>query len=284
MSELADIGDHTQLRVATYNFCQGGADYDATHRVLQALQPDILFAQELLDPAEYQRRGRVTWQELGYSVSHWRSVRAEGRKQWGSAVFTRQPAREAVAVPEQLAGWVVGAVLEPPAFVQEGGRPLKAFSVHTPTKVEANYYIWQAQEILEFLAEQVQDADLLVGGDFNVTISVRGEIEQPQQTPMELEIIEYMRRAVGLVNCWQVTNPNTLLPRTFHGRDTSNAHIDGLFVSPRWWRYLKSCMIGSRERGWTEGDHYPVVAEFSEDFPRFGPRVLRPRTPATVQA
>jgi hypothetical protein len=114
---------------------------------------------------------------------------------------------------------------------------------------------------------------MIVGGDFNVTISLRNATIEAPNSPMEREIIEYLRRTLGLVNCWQASNPHQIVPRTFHRTDQSNAHLDGIFVSASWYRYLMDCwVVGVEREDWTEGDHYPVVAEFTNERPVFRPR------------
>jgi endonuclease/exonuclease/phosphatase family metal-dependent hydrolase len=164
--------------------------------------------------------------------------------------------------------------IELPGFASHSTRPLKAFSVHTPTKAASNY-ICEAQKILAFLKEQAGAADLIVGGDFNFTISKRIAGEMTPQSTLELDLIEYMEQTIGLVNCWQAMNPDTRLPRTFHSRDTSTGHLDGIFVSKRLWHHLVACEIRGEQHSWTEGDHYPVVAEFDDVTPGFTRRPAR---------
>lgn len=259
------------MHIVSYNFCQGGADYEAAHRVLAELKPDILLAQELRKPTEYLQRARQTWRHLGYQDPIWHGVPAHPPdRQWGSAIFVRAPLVHELPVPPKLEGWVVGLEVRAAAAINYGRDSLKIFSIHTPTQRENNNYIRQAQEVLEFLASQDDGTAMIVGGDFNVTISLRNAAADTPNLPTEQEIIAYLRRSLGLVNCWQASNPHQPVPRTFHRTDQSRGHLDGIFVSASWYRYLVDCWVVGAERGdWTEGDHYPVVAAFSSDRPAF---------------
>jgi exonuclease III len=261
------------MRIATYNFCQGGADFEATHRVLAALDADILLAQELRDLEDYLTHGRRTWRDLGYCKPLWRPV--FGHRRWGSAIFVKDGVLDEIPTPEPLTGWVVGAKVTS----LPNSEPLTVFSIHTPTR-ESNYYPWQAQEVLEYLETQ-RSANQVVGGDFNVIISDPGPASTRTDNELEQQIRIYLRRTLGLVNCWQTIHPNTPLPTTYHGCPQAQSHIDGLFISPGGVADLTDCWVmGAERETWSEGDHYPVIATFDAMRPAFSPRVLR-RAPAT---
>jgi hypothetical protein len=95
-------------------------------------------------------------------------------KHWGSAIFTKKAATRSIRISESLQGWIVGLELDLSELFHHQHQPLRIFSVHTPTRRENNNYPLQAQQVLEFLETQA-DAPLLVAGDFNVTISTRGQ-------------------------------------------------------------------------------------------------------------
>ena len=256
------------MRIATYNFCQGGADFDATYRVLAALDADILLAQELRDPAEYLTKGHRTWQDLDYCDPLWHPVADHGR--WGSAIFVKHGVLSDIPTPAPLTGWVVGAQITG----MPNAEPLTVFSMHTPTR-ESNYYPWQAQEVLEYLKTR-RVANWVVGGDFNVSISDPGAPSTREDNALEQQIRTYLRRTLGLANCWQTVHPNTPLPTTYHGGRRAQAHIDGLFVAPDRAADLVDCwVVGAEREDWGEGDHYPVIATFDAARPAFPLRVLR---------
>jgi exonuclease III len=271
---LARIRESHNMKVVTYNFCKGGPNYDALHGVLTTLQPGILFAQELRNPQDYvNKKHTVDWRTLGYQDHIWCPVPGnyEG---WGSAIFMKRGAiSRRIDIPKELRGWVIGGECDLSVLLdQQPGPTLKLFSVHTPTRHPINCYPVQAQGVLEFLKEEQKlDASILVAGDFNVTIGVRGQNEEPRMTPMEHSFITYFRRSLGLINCWQAIHPNTPLPRTFR-RESSTArvpHIDGIFISAPLDRYLHTCRVEDVVPDWPTRDHNPVVAEFDTEMPVF---------------
>ena len=239
---------------------------------------DILLAQELCDPAIYLAQARRTWRDLGYREPLWQPVGSH--RKWGSAIFVKDGTLRDIPTPAHLAGWVVGAEITALPDASIDSRALTVFSVHTPTR-ESNYYIWQAQEVLEYLATRCAPT-LVIGGDFNVIISDPGAASTADDSTLQQGIRTYMRRTLGLVNCWQTINPNTALPTTWHGRPQAQSHIDGLFISPDLFDDLATCwIVGAEREAWDEGDHYPVVATFDATRPEFPRRVLR-RVPAPL--
>lgn len=261
------------MRIATYNFCRGGTDFNAPYRILQILQPDILFAQEVLPPSVYEEKAVQTWEDAGYAYPIWKGTPSHGK--WGSAIFFKERPFRKIEDFDTLTGWMIGIELDASDPLNHTQQPLKLISVHTPTK-ENNFYPYQAQDMLVELRKHIYGTPTVMGGDFNVTISARNRTETPEVLPVEEEIMRFMRRTLGLVNCWQVANPNTILPRTFHGTATSNSHIDGIFVSSDFYKNIENCWIVGSQRGqWTEGDHYPVIAEFSNQDVEFKKQNIR---------
>jgi endonuclease/exonuclease/phosphatase family metal-dependent hydrolase len=261
------------INVATYNFCKGGTpDYNDTHRVLKDLDPSILFAQELLEPKHYEERGTETWKSLGYTGLIWSKAPTDRppapvkeMPRWGSAIFIKVGTLKQIEIPERLEGWIVGATWHSTTLDSTLGSPIKVFSVHTPTMQNSNYYLWQAQEVCECLAQAIGDENAIVAGDFDITISTPANEQRKKDDDLFRSVRDYIRRTLNLLNCWQLINANQPLKST-HGK---NSHIDAIFVSAPLSKYLKSCEI---REAWNLGDHKPVIATFSNDLPTFKER------------
>jgi exonuclease III len=244
------------MKLASYNFCQGGANYDACYRILQKLDADIVLGQELRAPHEYLSKAARTWRDLGYQDPVYAQVPSN---EWGSAIFLKKGTAQVISIPDHLFGWIVGVVITGREWVNPDCAFLKVFSVHTPTRKLNNDYFRQAQEVLDFLQTQGVGKQTILGGDFNVTIS-----NQHPSNPTQ-RFVDFFRSTLGVLNCWQIINANQPLPRTFHGTPTSNQHIDGIFISPDWYRYLQSSwIVGSQKGDWPDGDHYPVICEYGD--------------------
>lgn len=260
------------MNVATYNFCNGGPNWDATHTILNELDADIVFAQELRNPSLYQENGTFTWDECHYLKPHWAKAPTDrprteytDSQRWGSAIFIKEGRLEPVEVDPKLNGWVVGAEWHSTAVENTFGSPIKVFSVHTPTLQSANYYLWQAQEVCEYLEKTIAGQNAIVAGDFNITISTPHPEQRRENDSLAQEIRDYIRRTLNLLNCWQLTNSNLPLIPT-HGE---KSFIDAIFISAPLARFLKSSEI---RESWKLGDHKPVVAHFSNQMPQFKPR------------
>lgn len=68
----------------------------------------------------------------------------------------------------------------------------------------------------------------------------------------------------GLLNCWQVANPDQPLCQTLRwtGNRTIPYHCDGIFVPKTWKDRLESCLVLAGEEWNGLSDHNPVVAQF----------------------
>jgi exonuclease III len=273
------------MKVVTYNFCKGGPNFHALHKVLAELQPDILFAQELRDPQRYVAETKVSLRTLGYQNPIWCPV-PDNSERWGSAIFTKRDVLTPIDIQGPLRGWVVGGECDLLQLFDQQPGPLKLFSVHTPTRDDGNH-ICQLQLALEYIAEYIatheSDASLLVAGDFNVTISSREPSDDARTTSLEQEISTYFRRTLGLINCWQTIHPSAPLSPTYHSY-LSKTHIDGIFISAQWCKYLKTSSIVG-ENHWTiGGDHYPVIADFDSEKPEFRKTRVRTEDPSACAA
>jgi endonuclease/exonuclease/phosphatase family metal-dependent hydrolase len=120
------------------------------------------------------------------------------------------------------------------------------------------------QHILDRVAALRGDADLVLGGDFNVAVGYRKEGEPVRILRGERDILDRLAQDFGLVSCWQAANPQRPLAQTLRwsGNPSAPYHCDGIFVPRSWLPRLKTCRVVRGTR-WTRlSDHNPVVADF----------------------
>ncbi|MBW4518565.1 MAG: hypothetical protein KME16_02370 [Scytolyngbya sp. HA4215-MV1] len=243
------------MKIATYNLRCGGKQDQRVHwtQLFEVANPDIFLVQETCPPEQ-----SVTQQfwEIHQNQLKWVGV---GNHSWGSAVFVRSGTVNEITVPE-FEGNVVGVEVEGFAWSPMRERRLRVFSIHAPAPYKPSI-----NRILDWIASLSGDCDLLIGGDFNLTVGVRHPTEKQQD--QDLWLLERLRKEFGLISCWQAANPNRNLTQTLRwSRDkTTVYHCDGIFVPAAWYRYLDKCVVLASPV-WEElSDHSPVVASFSEE-------------------
>ncbi|MCK6626190.1 MAG: hypothetical protein L6R45_13570 [Anaerolineae bacterium] len=240
------------MRLVAYNFRAGGkrGEQNQWSKILTDFAPDIVFAQETRDPKlevpqTYQiNQNRFVWHPVN--------------PRWGSALFIKDGEIKPLVLPG-FEGWVVGAEVNNPDWP----RPLRVFSLHVPTK-KGSGYIKQMNLILDKIAELPDNAELIVGGDFNVTASFRHSSEAMETGRANEKILIRLHNDFGLTSCWQAANPDQPLVQTLRWgtNKTIPYHCDGIFAPVAWSHLLESCQIISE--GWEAlSDHNPVVATFN---------------------
>ena len=244
------------LRVVAYNFLAGGGKRRTGHwsRLVRDLHADLLLTQECRLPedsaGERFRPG---------AEDHLLSTRA-GTARWGSAVLARAARIVPIPVPG-YDGWIVGGTLEGARWPPE--RPLRVFSLHCPAGERG--YIRTLHEILDRLAPMIAEADVILGGDFNVATGYRALTESRTISRREKELLDRLSEDLRLVSCWQAANPGRPLAQTL--RWTANRstpyHCDGIFVSRSWLPHLAGSRVVRGPRWSLMSDHNPVVATFS---------------------
>ncbi|MEO1352073.1 MAG: endonuclease/exonuclease/phosphatase family protein [Cyanobacteria bacterium J06635_15] len=245
------------MRLATYNLRFGGKAGRRIHwqKIFADVQPDIFLVQETLHPREYLPSYEDEKQQL-----HWKAV--AGRP-WGSAVYVRHGQVTPLApLSAGLAGWVTGVCVTDFSAPSRSGQLIYVYSVHAPSGRSS--YVKEVNFILDAIQAQVSNgADVIIGGDFNLTIGFRHPSEALQQNQPKL--MARFQREMGLINCWQSANPNQNLPQTLRwSNDPSKPyHCDGLFVPASWYRYLESAEVLSGPDWEPLSDHNPVVATLS---------------------
>lgn len=243
------------MKVATYNVQKGGSRRVHWVKMIENHSVDLLLIQETYPHKEHLP---PTLFPKAPQQSAWQMVKQNG---WGSAVFTRSGTVKPIGV-KGFTGWVVGAEIRKAKWQAGLYESLLAFSIHTPS--EGKTYTHQVNKILDCIQRIAGQREIIIGGDFNVTISGWSESERPPRKK-DLAIQARLADEFGLFNCWQVANPNQPLPQTLRwsGDRTFPYHCDGLFVPKTWMNRLQSCVVLAGEEWNRLSDHNPVLACFS---------------------
>ncbi|MFZ4604109.1 MAG: endonuclease/exonuclease/phosphatase family protein [Caulobacterales bacterium] len=243
------------LKIATYNLRAGGRGLEHWRAMTSVLGADILLLQETADPA-------VLISGLDEYNAHWRPV-STGEKllPWGSAAIVRGAVRRAFCL-DGFEGWVVGVEVEAPSAFAEG-KPVRIFSLHAPTRPNTSYAA-SVNAALDGLRPLGDGAHLIIGGDFNLTISSTLDGDARKITRQEEAIHDRLREEFGLVNCWRAANPAAPLAQTLRWtRDPRIMnHIDGIFAPASWAAALRRCDVVSGDVWDRLSDHNPVIATF----------------------
>ena len=244
------------IAIATYNLRFGGKAGNRIHwqKVLTELQPALFFVQETLEPKTYF--SDESYPHYAQQI-HWAAVH---KRPWGSAIYTRQgQVTPLEALSPALAGWVTGVKITGFGSPVSPGKTLYAYSVHAPSGRSS--YIKEVHAILDGIGTQVTaGADVVIGGDFNLTVGMRHPSEALQKSQPQL--MARFRRELGLMSCWQMANPNQNLPQTLRWSNdkTKPYHCDGIFAPAHWYRYLNRTDVIASPDWHPLSDHNPVVA------------------------
>ena len=265
------------MKIATYNLRFGGRANNRVHwqTLIEHAAPDVLLLQETLAASEYLPEYLPAEMcERQKEQICWRPV--EGRR-WGSGIYVRRGRLTPLPpISEAFAGWVCGAKVEGlGAFAAEKEiteekiteeeieteKGLYVYSIHAPSVRSS--YVKQVNLILDGIRAQVPaGAAVVIGGDFNLPLGFRHASEAMQQC--EPKLMARFRREFGLMNCWQVANPNRDLPQTLRwSKDpVPPFHCDGIFAPGGWFRYLEGAEVLAGQVWDGLSDHNPVVVRF----------------------
>jgi hypothetical protein len=183
-------------------------------------------------------------------------------RRWGSAILLRGRRGRPLTVPG-FEGWVVGVELAESIAV--AGRPLRLFSIHCPAGERG--YVRTMHAILDRIARLRADADLVLGGDFNVAVGHRQPGERLRVTAGERTILDRLAEEFDLISCWQTANPGRRLAQTLRwsGDRLAPYHCDGIFAPAAWTPRLALCRVVTGSRWARLSDHNPIVAEFTAE-------------------
>jgi hypothetical protein len=240
------------VRIVTWNLNHGHGSA-AWPRLQAHLGAEVVLLQETRRP---EWAGGLLWG----SVPH---------HDRGSAVLATKGTFRAVPV-RGYEGWVVGGELLD-SGMNADGRRLFAFSVHTPTSHATRArqpYVAEVMNILDLLSRKVpRDADLILGGDFNLrSLGERSDEETFKTSEVERKCLTRFS-GMGLVSCWAAAHPGRPLPQTLRwtGDKTPDKstpyHCDGIFV-PESWKEGMICEVFTSVC-FEVSDHNPVVAWIS---------------------
>lgn len=254
------------MKIVSYNLRLGGHGLVHWNKVFKELDPDLLLVQETFDPREHLSGHHYLDR---YALTHWKPVTVNGKnKNWGSGLFINTPFTP-LDLPD-YAGWVSGAEVSMLTLPDGTQGPCRVFSVHTPRLNRS--YPANVNSILDMLLDYQDGHALIIGGDFNLTVSRRHDSEDRKTSKADLKIQERLREQFGLMNCWQMANPDTPLAQTLRwsNEPTTPYHCDGIFVPNSWRENLVNCCVLEGEAWDTLSDHNPMAAEFS-DLNKSGP-------------
>jgi endonuclease/exonuclease/phosphatase family metal-dependent hydrolase len=121
--------------------------------------------------------------------------------------------------------------------------------------------------MLDLIGAHRGDADLVIGGDFNLTVGERHPSEARRTDPLDPAVQARLRDEFGLINCWQAANPGVRLAQTLRWSNDPPVpyHCDGLFVPASWRPALRSCAAAAGPEWEALSDHNPVVVTFATD-------------------
>src|SRR5689334_20295437 len=171
-------------------------------RLIRTFKPDVVLAQECRPPhhSPQERFRHDTCDSLEW--------RAAGTRRWGSALLARSATLTPIALPD-FDGWIVGGEIRNTSWSK---RPIRVFSIHGP--LGDHGYIKTMHQILDRFAALRHDADLVLGGDFNVAVGYRGPREPVRILRGERGILDRLSDEFDLVSCWQAAHPGRPLAQT----------------------------------------------------------------------
>jgi len=242
------------MKIATYNILKGGSRRVHWTKMIEEQGVDLLLLQESYPNDEHLPP--LLYPNLR-KQSVWEMVAKNG---WGSAIYSSSGTLKQIAVPG-FAGWVVGAEIFDANWQWTESDATMVFSIHAPSRAES--YSKQVNKLLDEISRIATRCEIIVGGDFNLTISNSNQSERPV-SKQDLAIQRRLAEEFNLINCWQTANPNKPIAQTLRwSRDRTIAyHCDGLFVPISWKDRLLSCDVLSSEDWDRLSDHNPVVAQF----------------------
>ena len=219
--------------------------------------PSVLLVQESYPPTEH-----LPEDDKVESNAIWApAVNSNKSMKWGSGIYLPDCSPTQLEIAE-FNGWVVGAEVENWPHSPSKSEVRRFFSVHAPSGFAS--YQKAVNAILDLLLEYRDGCEMVIGGDFNLSVSERHVDEEKTTSNADRKIQDRLNDEFGLINCWQHANPDTPLPQTLRWvkKPEIPYHCDGIFVPKEWADSLKSSDVISGELWDGLSDHNPVLAEF----------------------
>lgn len=241
------------MKIATYNLLRGGAGLTHWSRMVCEHEVDLLLVQESFAPSRHDkplieaaRENRSVWGAVpGY--------------EWGSGIYSSSGVLTAVPV-QGFEGWCSAAQLSESIW-NFGKCSLLVVSIHAPS-IKGVSYARLVNQILDEILVIRSDHAVILGGDFNLTVSERHPSETQKLSNTDRQIQSRLRDEFGLINCWQAANPNVPLQQTLRWQKDPLPpfHCDGIFIPREWEDRLEACEIHYDEEWRVLSDHNPVIA------------------------
>lgn len=231
------------MRLVTFNMRGGGSrgHWDA----LLGLDPDIALIQETRNP------GGFTPSLFGGADLRGALWRAVEHGKWGSSLYVPRGTVTEIELG-RFRGWVSGGL------VASDGVEVFAFSVHLPPTNSS--YVTSANRFLDELAPLLRGAPVILGGDWNLTIS-SGSGGRPLKSE-EADLHERLATEFGLKSAWNCAHEGKALTQTLRwARSPSFVfHCDGILVPLAWTADVESVDVMNEGPWLSLSDHNPVVA------------------------
>ena len=247
------------MKIVSYNLRAGGTGRVHWREIIKRYSPSVLLVQESFPPEEHLP---AKPREETETCSVWApAFNANGNRKWGSGVYIPNCAVKPIRLPK-FNGWIVGAEIQGWKDAPAKSKKTRFFSLHAPGHMGS--YQKVVNEMLDGLLAFRKDAEIVIGGDFNLTVSQRHTSEERTTSNADRKIQTRLRDEFGLINCWQHANPDVPLSQTLRWGSKKDVpyHCDGIFVPQAWTASLSNCEIISGESWDRLSDHNPVIADF----------------------
>ena len=121
-------------------------------------------------------------------------------------------------------------------------------------------YVRSANAFLDAVAAVRHRGDVVVGGDWNLTIGKRQADEHSKNSKAENELLKRIRDEFVLESAWSMTHPTSHLPQTLRwsADPASPYHCDGILIPIAWKERVTHVDIGRNENWRAYSDHNPV--------------------------
>ena len=230
------------MKIATWNLY----NRPLNPLLIETHRPDVLLLQEW-------QAGSYAQSYPGYQVAF--AANAGAGQGVGILVADHLQATVEPAPLPGYGGYVVGA------RVQAEGADIMVYGLHVHTP----HYVKQALAIVEAAGRQATGMPMIIGGDWNCTISEPVHSSYDAEWPGSKQVRTLLAGTLGMTNAYRYCHPTAPLPRTFrqHRKPESKAfHIDGFWVSGELAAGIRTCKV-LEEQPWLDSDHNPVVLELA---------------------